>query len=149
VLEVVPAGCFQGGLERCRPLFVGLGESPHPVGRQVQVAQRYPKGWPAYMASKELPPYFGRESLMRIAPTAHSGGVGLELAALTAAASGGPSGYGAVGCTDTGPSALGIGSVADLLQLLKRPGRPGDQPEREPVLDDRSRHIADGGRLAD
>ena len=43
VLEVIPTGCRQGGLERCRPFPVGLGETPDLIGRQAEVAQYRPE----------------------------------------------------------------------------------------------------------
>jgi hypothetical protein len=43
VLEVGSAGCRQGGLKRCRPLQVGLGQSPHLIGRQSEFAEHSPE----------------------------------------------------------------------------------------------------------
>ena len=45
-------------------------------------------------------------------------------------------------------SALGIGLIADMVQLLPRPGRPGYQAKGELAPDDRRRYIANGSRLA-
>jgi hypothetical protein len=46
MLEVVPAGCRYGGLKRCRPFMVGLGEPPHLIGSQAEGTERRPDGWP-------------------------------------------------------------------------------------------------------
>ena len=37
VLEVVPMARGQGGLKRCRPVVVGLGDAPDLVGCQAKV----------------------------------------------------------------------------------------------------------------
>jgi hypothetical protein len=41
--EVIPAGCRQGGVERCRPLFISSGEAPHLIWRKAEIAERLPK----------------------------------------------------------------------------------------------------------
>jgi hypothetical protein len=43
---------------------------------------------------------------------------------------------------------LGISLITDLMQLLPCPRRPGYQAQGEPPSDDRRRHIACCGRLA-
>ena len=43
---------------------------------------------------------------------------------------------------------LRISHIADFMQLLHCPRRPGNQTQREPPPDDRRRHIAHGSRLA-
>jgi hypothetical protein len=37
VLEVVPTGCRQGGLQLVGPFLVGLGEPPDLIGGQAQI----------------------------------------------------------------------------------------------------------------
>jgi hypothetical protein len=53
-----------------------------------------------------------------------------------------------VGHLRAAAATLGIGLITDLMQLLPCPGRPEYQPKGEPPSDDRRRHIAHGGRLA-
>jgi hypothetical protein len=43
MLEVVPAGCRYGGLKRCRPFVVGLGQYPHLVRGQPKITKHLPK----------------------------------------------------------------------------------------------------------
>lgn len=43
VLEVVPAGCHQGCLQRGQPFLVGFGEPPHLIGGQAKVTQYRPE----------------------------------------------------------------------------------------------------------
>jgi hypothetical protein len=59
-----------------------------------------------------------------------------------------PAGQGAVGYLRAASSALRIGLIADLVQLLQCPGRLIDQPKEEPPTDDRRCHIAHGSGLA-
>ena len=43
VLQVVSAGCGQSGLQRCRPLLVGISQPPHPIRRQAEVTEHRPE----------------------------------------------------------------------------------------------------------
>ena len=118
VLDVVPASSGQCGFERGSPLFVGLREAPHLVRGEAELAEHHSERSAGVDRVKELHPYGGRESLLRIAPSACPGGVALELAASGAATSRVPSRDRSVGRTSAAPSALGIGKLANLLQLL-------------------------------
>jgi hypothetical protein len=40
VLEVVPTGCRQGGLQFAEPFLVGLGELPDMVGGHAKITER-------------------------------------------------------------------------------------------------------------
>jgi hypothetical protein len=53
-----------------------------------------------------------------------------------------------VGYLRAASSALRIGLIADLVQLLQGPGRLSDQPKGKPAPDDRRRSIARGSCLA-
>ena len=46
VPEVAPTSGRQGSLERGRPRFIGLGEPPHLVGCQGEVAEHLANGLP-------------------------------------------------------------------------------------------------------
>jgi hypothetical protein len=56
VLEVVSAGCRQGGIERRRPLFVSLCQPPNPVRREVEVAEHLAERLPLIDRIEELSP---------------------------------------------------------------------------------------------
>lgn len=43
VLEVVPPGCRQGGIKRCRPLVVSFGQSPYLVRCQSKLLKCRPE----------------------------------------------------------------------------------------------------------
>jgi hypothetical protein len=57
VLEVLPAGCRQGGLQRRRPPRIGLGQPPDLIGRQSQVAKQTAERLAAREAVQELLPH--------------------------------------------------------------------------------------------
>jgi hypothetical protein len=97
VLEVLPTGCRQGGLQLLGPFLVGLGEAPHLIGSQAKITQYLPERLAAVDRIEELLAHLGRESLLRLAPEAGLGGVVLGLAALGAATSVIPTCHGAVG----------------------------------------------------
>ena len=75
-------------------------------------------------------------------------GVVLGVTASVAIAAFQPAGQGAVGDLRAAAATLGIGLVADLMQLLESPRRLRDPAERAPASDDRRRHSAHGSRLA-
>ena len=60
VLEVVPAGCRQCGLQYLQPFLVGLGEPPHLVGSQAKIAQYLPERLAAVDRIEELLPHLER-----------------------------------------------------------------------------------------
>jgi hypothetical protein len=91
----------------------------------------------------------GNSPVLRLAPSACPGLTALELAAFSAATSRIPPRHGAVGRTSAPPSTLRISALANLLQLLRRPWRPRNQPKREPAPHDRRRHTGGRGRLTD
>jgi hypothetical protein len=114
VLEVVPTGCRQGGLQLVGPFLVGLGEPPDLIGGQAQIPERRPERLTAADRIQELLAYVGRESLLRLAPEACPGGVVLRFTASFAVASFQPTGQGAVGHLRATAAALRIGPIADL-----------------------------------
>jgi hypothetical protein len=59
VLEVIPAGGRQGGLELVRPFRVGPGQPPHLIGSQVKIAQYLPERPAAIDRLEELLPRLG------------------------------------------------------------------------------------------
>jgi hypothetical protein len=148
VLEVVPAAGHQSGLKCAGPLLVGLGQSPHLVGGQAKVTEHRSERLATVDRVEELLPQLYGESLLRPASEARPGGVVLGFTASVAIAAFRPAGQGAVGDLRAAAATLGIGLVADLMQLLESPRRLRDPAERAPASDDRRRHIAHGSRLA-
>jgi hypothetical protein len=59
VREVGAAGCRQGGLKRCRPFLVGLGEAPDLVGGQTEIIQHAPERLTGVDRVQELLPQLG------------------------------------------------------------------------------------------
>jgi hypothetical protein len=59
VLEVAAAGCRQRSLEFCRPLLVGLGQSPHLVRRHAKVTEHRAERLAAVDRVQELVPDLG------------------------------------------------------------------------------------------
>jgi hypothetical protein len=123
-------------------------EPPHLIGGQTEFAEHRPERLAAVDRIQELLAHLGRESLLRLAPEACPRGVVLRLAGIECSyiphstaswCRGLPAGH-AVG--------LGIGKLADLVQLLQRPRRSGNQPKGEPSPDNRRRHTAHSSRLA-
>ena len=58
VLEVVAAGCHEGGLQLGRPLVVSPGEPKHSVGGQAEVPEHRAKWLTSVDGVEELLPYF-------------------------------------------------------------------------------------------
>jgi hypothetical protein len=56
MLEVVPAGCRQGGLETLGPFRVGLSQPPHSVGGQAKIAKGHSERLAAVDHVEELTP---------------------------------------------------------------------------------------------
>jgi hypothetical protein len=80
--------------------------------------------------------------------SARPGGVILRSSALVTVAALSPPDQCAVGGLGSAAATLRIGLVPDLMQLLESPRRCRDQAERTPTSDDRRRHIARSGGLA-
>jgi hypothetical protein len=59
VLEVAAAGCRERSLEFCRPLPVGLGQSPHLVRRHTKVTEHRGERLAAVDRVQELVPDLG------------------------------------------------------------------------------------------
>jgi hypothetical protein len=70
MLEVVPAGCRQGGFQLLGPFVVGLGESPHLIGSQAEDAEHSPDRLAAVDRIQQLLPHLDRELLLRLTPKA-------------------------------------------------------------------------------
>jgi hypothetical protein len=96
VLEVVPAGCRQGGLQLLRPFPVGPCESPDLVRHRAEVAEHLPEWLAVVDRVEELLPHFDWEPLLRSDSPASSLVVGMRSTALGAVASGVPARVGAV-----------------------------------------------------
>ena len=96
MLEVVPTGCHQGGLQPLRPLVVGPGEPPHLIGSQAEVTDYRAERLAAVDGIEELLPYLGGEPLLRPGPSASSLIVGVRPRAEAAVAATVPACVGAV-----------------------------------------------------
>jgi hypothetical protein len=96
VLEVVTAGCRQGGLQSPGPFLVGPSKPPHLIGGQAKIAQHLPERLAAVDCVQELLPHLGWEPLLRSGPSASSLIVGMCLGAEDAVAACVPSRVGAV-----------------------------------------------------
>jgi hypothetical protein len=59
MFEVVPPGCRQGGLKRCRPLPVHPGQTPNLIRCQVHVVKHRPERLARVDSVEELLPQFG------------------------------------------------------------------------------------------
>jgi len=57
VLQVIPTGCRQCGLQLLGPFLVGLGESPHLIRCQLELAERRPERLASVDRVQELLPY--------------------------------------------------------------------------------------------
>jgi hypothetical protein len=97
VLEVVPAGGCQGGVQLLGPFLVGFGEPRHLVWGQAKITQYLPELSAAVDRIEELLPHLGRESLSRLALEAWPCCVVLRFAASVAVAAFQPAGQRAVG----------------------------------------------------
>jgi len=115
MLEVVPAGCRQGGFQLLGPFVVGPGEPPHLVGGQIEFVERRPKRLAAVDRNEKLLAHLDRQSLLRVASEPCPGGVVLGLAASVAVTAFQPAGQGAMGRLTAPAAALRIGLVADLV----------------------------------
>ena len=72
VLEVVTAGCRQGGLQSLGLLLVAPGKPPHLIGGQAKIAQYLPERLAAVDRVQELLPHLGWEPRLRPGPSASS-----------------------------------------------------------------------------
>jgi hypothetical protein len=115
VLEVLPAGRVQRGIERRRPFLIALGKAPHLVGGQVEIAEHSPERLAAVNGVEEPPPYFGRETRLCPASEPCLGGGGLGLSAYGAATAVIPTRHSAVGHLRATSATLRIGFIADLV----------------------------------
>ena len=105
------------------PLLVGPGETEHLVGGQAKFTEHRAERLVVVDRVEELLPQLYGESLLRPASAARPGGVVLGFAASVAIAAFQPAGQGAVGDLRAAAATLGIGLVADLMQLLESPRR--------------------------
>jgi hypothetical protein len=65
VVEIIPTRCSHGFLERCRPLWVGLSESPNLIGCQVQLPHDRSERLARIDRIQESLTQLRRESLLR------------------------------------------------------------------------------------
>jgi hypothetical protein len=124
VFEVISSGRCQRGLELLGPVLVGRGEPPHLVGGQAKLTEHRSERLSTVDRVEELLSHVAGEPRLRPTPAAFSGGIVLRLAASNAATSLIPPRHGAVGYLRAASATLGIGKLADLVQLLQCPGRP-------------------------
>ena len=96
VVDVVSAGCRQGGLQLLRPLLVGPGQPPHLIGTQAKIAERRPERLATVHRVEELLAYFDRQPLLRPGPSASSLVVGMRPGAEVAVTAAVPARRGAV-----------------------------------------------------
>ena len=147
VLEVVPAAGRQSGLKCAGPLLVGPGETQHLVGGQAKFTEHRPERLAAVDRVEELLPQLTGSRLAPASARApwrrRSGlrGIGRNrsLPASGSRCRGRPEGRGG----DPGDRS-GRGSDAAARESKGAQG----SAERAPASDDRRRHIAHGGRLA-
>ena len=97
MLDVVTSGCRQGGLKRCRPAVVGLGESPNLVGGQAELAAHRAERLATVDRVEEPLTHLDREPGVCPASKARSRGIILRLTTCLAVAPFQPAGQGAVG----------------------------------------------------
>jgi hypothetical protein len=70
VLEVIPTGCRQGGLQLLGPFLVGLGEPPHLVGSQAKVTEHRAERLAVVDRVEELLPHLDGEPRLCISSEA-------------------------------------------------------------------------------
>ena len=87
MLQVVPTGSRQCGLERTRPQLVGLGQSPHLVRCQAKLSNNRPERLTCVDGVQELLPHVYREPVLCPRSPVDPSSVVLRLPALRTAAS--------------------------------------------------------------
>ena len=78
VPEVAPTSGRQGSLERGRPRFIGLGDPPHLVRCQGEVAERQAEWFAVADRVEELLAYFDGQTCSRFRPCANTGNVAVS-----------------------------------------------------------------------
>jgi hypothetical protein len=114
VPEVAPTSGHQGSLERGRPRFICLGEPPHLIRCQGEVAQRQTEWFAVADRVEELLAYFDGQTCSRFRPCANTGNVAVRSPACGAATASVP------------PCPAPVRRFRDgagLAELLKRPRR--------------------------
>ena len=145
VLEVVPAGCRQGGIQLLRPILVGLGQAPDLVGCEPEVAEDSTERPASIDSVEDLLPYRGGQPFLCVRPFANACNVSVRCATGGAAAAVVPPCRRAVRGLRSGTWVL---CVTDRMELLERPWRLSEHSLADPGAQHEGRHATCGGCLA-